>query len=154
MLYSDALHTARSSACRVLETCRGSTVVMLLMYRRKSVGEMTPPCGTPSCIFTLLLKWPSSLLWPICRVGNIGSNCTFFQKRCSQVSSAGDLLARLCQKFLLGQKKPDNLFLFLEGILYLLGNEGQLVFSASVSDIPSVLVTVFSVLPRKISIFC
>ena len=24
-----------------------------------SVGEMTPPCGTPH-IFTLLLKWPSS----------------------------------------------------------------------------------------------
>ena len=60
MVYSDALQTARSSACRVLETCRGSTVVMLLMYRRKSVGEMTPPCGTPSRIFTLLLRWPSS----------------------------------------------------------------------------------------------
>ena len=41
MVYSDALQTARSSACRVLETCRGSTVVMLLMYRRKSVGEMS-----------------------------------------------------------------------------------------------------------------
>ena len=60
MVYSDALQTERSSACRVLETCRGSTVVMLLMYRRKSVGEMTPPCGTPSRIFTLLLRWPSS----------------------------------------------------------------------------------------------
>ena len=40
----------------------GSTVVMLLMYRRKNVGEMTPPCGTPSRIFTLLLKWPSSFI--------------------------------------------------------------------------------------------
>ena len=28
---------------------------MLLMYRRKSVGEMTPPCGTPSLIVTLSL---------------------------------------------------------------------------------------------------
>ena len=45
------------------------------------------------------------LLWPICRVGSIGSICTFFQKRRSQVSSAGDLLARLCQKLLLGQRK-------------------------------------------------
>ena len=58
-MYSDALHTVRSSACRVLEKCLGSTVVMLLMFRRKSVGEMTPPFGTPH-IFTLLLKWPSS----------------------------------------------------------------------------------------------
>ena len=33
--------------------------MMLLMYRRKSVGEMTSPCGTPR-IFTRLLKCPSS----------------------------------------------------------------------------------------------
>ena len=33
---------------------------MLLMYRRKSVGEMTPPCGTP-LIITLSLMYPSSL---------------------------------------------------------------------------------------------
>ena len=50
----------RSSACRLLETCWGSTVAMLLMYRKKSVSDMTPPCGTPSRIFTLLLKWSSS----------------------------------------------------------------------------------------------
>ena len=59
MVYLDALNTAISSACMVLETCQGSTVVMLLMYGRRSVGEMTPPCGTPHS-FTLLLKWPSS----------------------------------------------------------------------------------------------
>ena len=34
---------------------------MLLMYRRKSVGEMTPPCGTPSLILTLSLMYPCSL---------------------------------------------------------------------------------------------
>ena len=50
---------ARSSACKVLETCQGSTVLMFLMYRRKNVDGMTPLCGTP-CISTLLLKCPSS----------------------------------------------------------------------------------------------
>ena len=37
---------------------------MLLMYRRKSVGEMTPPCGTPSLFLTLSLMYPSSLTLP------------------------------------------------------------------------------------------
>ena len=102
VVYSDALHTARSSACRV--TCRGSTVVMLLMCRRKSVGEMTPPCGSPR-ISRFCSNGHPVLLWLICRVGSIGSICTFFQKHRSQVSSAGDLHARLCQKLLLGQRK-------------------------------------------------
>ena len=145
----DPIHTARSSACRALEKCRGSTVVMLLMYRRKSVGKMTPPSGTPR-IFTLVLDHPGLFLL-ICRVGSIRSICTFFQKRRSQVSAAGDLHARLYQKPLPGQIKRKDLFIFLKGILYLLGNEGQLIFCAP--DIQSVLVTVVSVLPEMISIF-
>ena len=67
MVYSDALHTARSSACRVLETCRGSTVMMLLMNRRKSVGEMTPPCGTLSRISRFCSSIHPVLLLLICR---------------------------------------------------------------------------------------
>ena len=58
-MWSAALHTARSSACWVFNTCLGRMVVMLLIYRRKSVGEMTPPCGNPSLILTLM--YPSSL---------------------------------------------------------------------------------------------
>ena len=34
---------------------------MLFMYRRKSVGEMTPPCGTRSLILMLSLMYASSL---------------------------------------------------------------------------------------------
>ena len=52
------------------------------------------------------------LLWPICRVGSIGSICTFFQKRRSQVSSAGGLLARLCQKLFVRSKKTETTFFF------------------------------------------
>ena len=60
-MWSAALHTAKSSACRVFDTCLGRMVVMLLIYRRKSVGEMTPPCGTPSLILTHSLMHPYSL---------------------------------------------------------------------------------------------
>ena len=89
------------------------------------------------------------------RVGSIGSICTFFQKRRSQVSSAGDLLARLCQKLLLGQRKQRQPFSFLGRRSLSLGQWGPAgLLYFCVSDIPSVLVTVFSVLPRKISIFC
>ena len=50
------------------------------------------------------------LFWLICRVGSIGSICTFFQNHRSRVSSAGDLHARLCQKLLLGQRKQTSFF--------------------------------------------
>ena len=136
-MYSDALHIARSSACRVLETCRGSTVVMLLMYRRKSVGEMTPPCGTPSRIFTLLLKWPSSFILAdlSCRKHRIHLYIlpepllsSIFSRRPSR---------QTLSKAFVRSKKTENLFLFLKGILYLLGNEGKLIFCASVFPISS-----------------
>ena len=95
------------------------------------------------------------LLWLICCVGSIGSICKFFQKRRSQVSSAGDLLARLCQKLLLGQRKQRQPFSFLGRRSLSLGQWGPAgLLYFCVSDIPSVLVIVFSVLPRKISIFC
>ena len=135
-MYSGAYHTARSSARRMLETCRGSTVLMLLVYSRKSVGEISTPCGTPR-IFTLLLKCPSSFTLANLSCKKHRSVSTFFQKRRSQVSSAGDLLARCFQKRLSGRRNRNNLFLFLKGILCLLDNEGQLIFRASVVPISS-----------------
>ena len=64
------------------------------------------------------------LLWLICRIGSIGSICIFFQKRRSQVSSAGDLHARLCQKILSGQRKRREPFSFLERHSLSLGQWG------------------------------
>ena len=152
MVYSDALHTARSSACRVLETCRGSTVVMLI-YRRKSVGEVTPPCGTPR-IFTLLLKWPSNFILAdlSCRKHRIRLYILPEPPLSSILSRRPSRLT--LSKAFVRSMKTDNLFLFLKGILYVLVNEGQLIFCSSVSDIQSVSVTVFSVLPKMISVFC
>ena len=42
-----------------METCQGSTV-MMLTYRRKSVSEISSLCGSPSHIFMLLLRCPYS----------------------------------------------------------------------------------------------
>ena len=58
--YSEAVHTARSSACRLFETCLGIMLVMSFMYTKKSVGKRTPPCGTPSRSLTFLLWKPST----------------------------------------------------------------------------------------------
>ena len=57
MMVSLAFNSARIQLCSLSTVSHW--VLMLLMYRRKTVGEMTPLCGTPR-IFTLLLKWPSS----------------------------------------------------------------------------------------------
>ena len=123
--------------------------MMLLIYRRKSVGEITPPCGTPG-IFTLLLKCPSSFTIADLSCKKYRIHLYSLPERHTQVSSAGDLRARFCQKLLPGRRKQkQHFFLFLKGILYLLGNAGQLIFSAA--DIQSVLVTVISVLPEMIS---
>ena len=115
--------------------------------KKVSVGEITPPYGTPR-IFTLLHICPSIfLLLLICRVGSIGSVCTFLQKRHSQVSSAGGLHVRLYQKILSGQRKQKQPFSFVKG------DEGQLLCLCA-SSIQSVWVTVFSVLLGMILIFC
>ena len=58
VLSSDG-QTVMSSPCRVLETCFG-TAVTSFMFKRKSVGEMVSPGGTPSLIHTRLLRVPSS----------------------------------------------------------------------------------------------
>ena len=104
MVYSDALHTARSSTRRVLEACRDVVDV------QKSVGEMTPPCGTPRLFVCLLVflflfflcvhKCPSSFTLAdlSCRKHRI--HLYILPERHSQVSLAGDLYARLCTKLL------------------------------------------------------
>ena len=145
-MHSDALHTARSSACRLLETCTGSTVEMLI-YRRKSVGEMTPPCGTPSRIFMLFLKSPSSFTLAdlSCRKHRI--HLYILPETRSQVSSTGKLHARLYQKLLLGRRKQKQPFSFLERHSLSLGQWGSAdLLYFCVSDIQSVLVTVYSAL--------
>ena len=137
MVYSDALQTARSSACRVLETCRGSTVVML-MCRRKSVGEMTPPCGTPSRIFTLLLKWPSSFILAdlSCRKHRVHLYI-LPEQPLSSIFSRRPSRQTLSKAFVRSKKTETTFFLFLKSTLYLLGNNGRLIFCASVFPISS-----------------
>ena len=137
VVYSYPLHTARSSACRVLEICRESTVVILLMYRKRVSVKWLLPVGLLLALSRFCSNGHPVLFWLICPVGSIGSICTFFQKRRSLVCSAGDLHARLYQKLLLGQRKQKQPFLFLKDILYHLGNEGQLIFCASVFPIYS-----------------
>ena len=89
---------ARSSSRRLLKACRGSIVVMLLMYKRKSVDEMVVPCGTASrssdCYSGI---HPVSLLL-ICRAGSIESFHTFFHKHRSRASTVGGRLSRPRQK--------------------------------------------------------
>ena len=107
------------------------------------------------------------LLWPICPVGSIGSICTFFQKCRSQVSSAGDLLARLCRKLLLGQRKQRQPFSFLGRRSLSLGQwraswssvllcfrypvcVGDSIFRSSKKDINLLLITRSRTFPRQL----
>ena len=60
MVCSSAHHTAKSSACRVFDTCLGTVVVMSFIQTRKREGDTTPPCGTPSLNLTCLLIIPST----------------------------------------------------------------------------------------------
>ena len=88
--------------------------MMLLMYRRKSVGEMTPPCGTPSRILTVLLKWPPSftLADMSYRKNRIHLNI-FPETELSSIFSRRP--SRQTINFC--WVKENNLFLFLKGIL-------------------------------------
>ena len=90
----------------------------------------------------------------ICCVGSIGSICTFVKKRRSQVSSAGDLHARVRQKLLSGRRRQKRPFPFLERHSLSPGEwrPADLLYLCT-SYIQSVLVTVFSVLPEMISIY-
>ena len=61
VICSALVHNAMSSACSARGMWEGSWSQMPSMKTMKRVGEMTPPCGTPSLIFTEELFCPSSL---------------------------------------------------------------------------------------------
>ena len=58
--YSSVLHRTKSSANIAHFTGDGHFLVRLLMNTRKSVGDMTPPCGTP-CLRSIFLLFVLSM---------------------------------------------------------------------------------------------
>ena len=58
---SEAFHIVKSSAWRDLKTCREKLVVMSFMKATKRVGEINPPCGTPSLPLRVWLELLSTL---------------------------------------------------------------------------------------------
>ena len=52
--YSSVLHRTKSSAYIAHFTGYGNFLIRSLKYTKKSVGDMTPPCGTP-CLSIFLL---------------------------------------------------------------------------------------------------
>ena len=77
---------------------------MLLMYRKKNVGERTPR-GTPRIFTLLLVSIQFYSCWSVMR-----SICTFFEKHHPKVSSAGGLLSRLSNAFV--TSKETGAFFF------------------------------------------
>ena len=152
-MWSAAHYTTRSSACRVFDTCLGRMGVMLLMYRIKSVGEMSPTCGTPSLILTLSLMYPSSLTLAdlSCRKQGIHLYILPDTRHCRTFSTRPSpyLVKRFCQI----KEDCDNILLFWECILYLLGNKSKLIFRASVL-LCFLFVTEHYCLLRRIAVFC
>ena len=53
---SEACHNAQSLVWRALEMCWERLVALSLMKTTKRVGEITPPCGTPSLALMVWLK--------------------------------------------------------------------------------------------------
>ena len=110
---------------------------MLLMYRTKNVGEMTPPCGTPSLILTLSLMYPSSLTLAdlSCRKHWIHLYIlpdTRLWSTFSRRPSRHTLSNAFCQI----KEDGDNLLLFLDAFS-LLGSKNKLIFCASVLFVSS-----------------
>ena len=60
--YSTLVHNSRSFACSAHGMWEDSWSQMSSMKITKRVGERTPPCGTPSLIFTEELFCPSNLI--------------------------------------------------------------------------------------------
>ena len=67
--YSSALQRTKSSAYIAHFTRDGNLLIMSLMNTRKSVGDMTPPCGTPCLrsIFLLFVLSMTTLARRLCR---------------------------------------------------------------------------------------
>ena len=58
--YSSVLHRTKLSAYIVHFTGDGNFLIRSLMNTKKSVGDMTPPCGTP-CLRTIFLLFVLSM---------------------------------------------------------------------------------------------
>ena len=99
------------------------------------MGEMTPPCGTPSRIFTLLLTCLSNFTF----AGPSPRENWIHLYVVSEIPLSGRTLPK---DFVRSKKRETILFLFFKGIFCLLGNEGQRIFCASKCLIMS-LVTPF-----------
>ena len=115
---------------------------------------MTPPCGTPSRIFTLLLKWPSSFTLAdlSCRKHRIHL-IILPETLLSSIFSRGPSRQTLSKGFVRSKKTETTFFFSWKAFSISWAMRADLLCYC-VSDIRSVLVTVFCVLQKMISIFC
>ena len=67
--YSSVLHRTRSYANIAHFIGDGNFLLRLLMNNKKSVGDMTPPCGSPCLrsIFFLVVLYMTTLARQLCR---------------------------------------------------------------------------------------
>ena len=74
--YSSVLYWTKSSAYIEHFTGDGNFLIRLLMDTKKSVGDMTPPCGTPCLrgIFLLFVLSTTILARRLCRYDLIHRN--------------------------------------------------------------------------------
>ena len=76
VVYSSVFHRTKSSAYIAHFTGDGHFLIRSLMNTKKSVGDMTPPCGTPCLrnIFLLFVLYMTTLARRLCRYDLIHQN--------------------------------------------------------------------------------
>ena len=76
VVYSSVLHRTKSSAYIAHFTGDGNFLIRSLMNTKKSVGDMTPPCGTTclKSIFLLFVLSMTTLARRLCRYDLIQQN--------------------------------------------------------------------------------
>ena len=75
VVYCYVLHRTKLSAYIAYFTGDGNVLIRSLMNTKKSVGDMTPPCGTPCLsIFLLFILYMTTLVRRMCRSDLINRN--------------------------------------------------------------------------------
>ena len=145
---SSAHHTAKSSACRVFDTCRGTVVVIPFIQIRKRIGYTTPPCGIPSFSFTSLLIIPSTFTLAVLLKRKSLSHLYILPCTPTRESfSSSPYFQTLSKAFDRSKENCQNLLLLSEGISV------SCVFPLFVSSLSSLSACLLVSLPISVNLF-